>query len=413
MNKTKLLKRASLVAMTAMLPFSQVATAGEVNISGWVNEGMYYYDDGNSSDVSVVQDNGTTLATRINFIGTQELPNSGLTAGFEVSVEPVNGLGADHGITPLLFATQANTGDINDFGSDIGLLGNNIFLSGAFGKLTWGTQSMPTDNIGVLADPSMTLWTSVSPVFRGNGFTIQGLGAGAANTTWGSNLTCRTSGLGIGFDCNGVYRNGIRYDLPAFAGIKVAVGYANDDIYDIAAKWDGDVAGLKASIHGGYNIISSTVIGGDDGETFQVTGGLMDPGTGLFINVSYMKDEVDGAPATTATTFTSDEVDSYFIKGGIKRDFNSLGPTVLGLIYGSYNDGFAAADTGVTGSEVERFGVSVTQYFGAGFQIYGTWEQLDLDVDCGGTAASAATCATNYGGADELDMFALGATYFF
>ena len=83
MNKTKLLKRASLVAMTAMLPFSQVATAGEVNISGWVNEGMFYYDDGNSSDVSVVQDNGTTLATRINFIGTQELPNSGLTAGFE------------------------------------------------------------------------------------------------------------------------------------------------------------------------------------------------------------------------------------------------------------------------------------------------------------------------------------------
>ena len=51
MNKTKL-KGACLVAATAMLPLSQAATAGEVNISGWINEGMFYYDDGNNSDIA-------------------------------------------------------------------------------------------------------------------------------------------------------------------------------------------------------------------------------------------------------------------------------------------------------------------------------------------------------------------------
>jgi hypothetical protein len=412
-NVNKTIKGACLVAATAMLPLSQAATAGEVNISGWINEGMFYYDDSNNSDVVASQDNGTTLSSRIAFTGTQELPNSGLTAGFELTFEPTSGLGADNGATPLLSYSQASDGQ-NNFGGDIGLLASNIHFGGGFGKITLGTQTMPTDNIAVLSDPSLTLWSGVSPVFRGNGYVIQGLGAGAANTTWASNLACVTTpGLGIGFDCNGVYRTGIRYDLPAFAGVKIAVGYANDDIYDISLNHSGSIAGLNTVLGMGYAINQGAGAGlvGGDGETqvFQVQGGLMDPGTGIFGSVAYMNDEADGAGANTG-----DEIDSYFIKVGIKRAFNSLGDTAISFKYGSYNDAFGAGDVGMTGSEVERVGVELVQYFGAGFQIYGTWEQLDLDIDCGETAVgAAATCAANYGGAEELDMFALGATYFF
>ena len=64
----------------------------------------------------------------------------------------------------------------------------------------------------------------------------------------------------------------------------------------------------------------------------------------------------------------------------------------------------------MTGSEVERIGVAVDQYFGSSLIIYGKWEQLDLDVDC--TALLLATCVGAYGGADELDSFTLGAVYF-
>lgn len=410
MNKT--IKGACLVAATAMLPLSQAATAGEVNISGWINESMLYYDDGQSSDVVAVQDNGTTLASRLSFTGSHELPSSALTAGFELTVEPSNTLNANNGATPLLSNATALENN-NAFGSDIGLLASNLYISGSFGKVTLGTQSMPTDNIAVLSDPSLTLWSGISPVFRGAGFTVQGLGAGAAKTTWGSFLACNFSGLGIGFDCNGVYRTGIRYDLPAFGGVKVAVGYANDDIYDVSVNYSGSVAGLNAVLGMGYAINQG---GGNahiaEAEVFQVQGGLMDPNTGIFGSVAYMNDQGDLNAANRGTT-ASDEVDSYFIKAGIKRAFNSLGDTSFAFKYGSYNDAFGAADTGVTGSEVERLGFEVVQYFGAGFQIYGTWEQLDLDVDCGGTAAASATCTANYGGADELDMFALGATYFF
>lgn len=429
MNKSKLLKRASLVAMAAMLPLSQVATAGEVNISGWINEEMFAYDDGVGSDIIAAEANGITLGTRLQFAGTQELPNSGLTAGFEFSVEP-------GGLTPLLSITQANGGDNNTAFTSVNLLSSSVNISGGFGKLTLGTQSMPTDNIAVLSDPSLTLWAGVSPVFRGNGLTIQGLGAGATNSTWSSFLACLTTpGLGIGFDCNGVYRTGIRYDLPAFAGVKIAVGYANDDIYDISLNHSGSIAGLNTVIGMGYAINQGgggSNVGGTESEVFQVQAGLMDPGTGIFGSIAYMVDEADGIAG--ATTLLGDEVDSYYIKVGVKRAFNSLGDTALAFTYGSYNDAFGsgvgpatvtvtpasgvgtlaftgaagAANPGITGSEVERLGVSITQYFGAGFQIYGTWEQLDLDVDC-----NTAACTTAYGGADELDMFALGATYFF
>lgn len=424
MNKSNLIKKAGYVAMAAMLPLSQVATAGEVNISGWINEGMLYTDDGNNSDFSQVQDNGTTLASRLSFTGTQELPNSGLTAGFELSVEPGNTLGANNGATPLL-SSQAALSNSNNFGSDIGLLASNIHLSGGFGKLTVGTQSMPTDNIGVLSDPSLTLWSGVSPVFRGAGFTIAGLGAGAVDTTWGSNLQCQTSTLGIGFDCNGVYRNGVRYDLPAVMGVKIAVGYANDDIYDISLNHSGSIAGLNTVIGMGYAINQG---GGNttvaESEVFQVQAGLMDPGTGIFGSIAYMKDEGDLTAAALAVNAgtaasgiqVSDETESYFIKVGVKRAFNSLGDTAISFKYGSYEDGFGTGGVGVTGTEVERIGFELVQYFGAGFQIYGTWEQLDLDVDCENSAAlatAAATCNAAYGGAEELDMFALGATYFF
>lgn len=423
MNKT--IKGACLVAATAMLPLSQAATAGEVNISGWINEAMFYYDDSNNSDIVATQDNGTTLASRIAFTGTQELPNSGLTAGFELTFEPTNGLG--NGATPLLSNQSGATGidSSNSFGTDIGLLASNLHVSGGFGKLTLGTQTMPTDNIGVLSDPSLTLWSGVSPVFRGGGFTIQGLGAGAVDTTWGSNLQCQTTGLGIGFDCNGVYRTGIRYDLPAVMGVKIAVGYANDDIYDISLNHSGSIAGLNTVIGMGYAINQG---GGnthiDESEVFQVQAGLMDPGTGIFGSIAYMIDEGDltaAALATNAATaatgiMVGDETESYFIKVGVKRAFNSLGDTAISFKYGSYEDGFGTGGVGVTGVEVERIGFELVQYFGAGFQIYGTWEQLDLDVDCAnsaGLATAAATCETAYGGAEELDMFALGATYFF
>ena len=458
MNKFKLLKGACLVAVTSMLPLSQVAMA-EVTVSGWVNEGMQFWDDGTSSEATQLPDNGNTLGSRITFSGSNEVA-TGITAGFEVIIEP-NITGGS-----LAFSNNGEAfSDLNTHTGATTLLSSNLHVAGAWGKITMGLLSAPTDNIAVLEDPSLTLWSSISPVFHGNGFTIQessvAKSLGGA-LTWGNFLQCFTapglrSFVGIGIDCNGVYRNGIRYDLPAFGPVTVAIGYSNDDIYDISAKWKGDLGRIKGQIALGYAINqgvrgafgkatsgAAAVTSGllftangdaittyDEAENFQVQAGLMDPVTGLFGSIAYQNEDADLVPGMQAGMVAvqaagagyqggviSDDSDAWWLKVGIKKQWFSVGDTSLAFQYGQYEDqyGMTSAQAGVTGSEVERIGFSVDQYFGSNLIIYGSWEQLDLDVDqaAAGVATFVAAGFTAFGAtAEELDTFTLGAVYFF
>lgn len=401
-----LIKKASIAAMAGLLPLS---AAAEVSISGWVNQAMTYADDGTGSDIVSLPDNGTTLGSRLTFAGSEEVA-SGITAGFEIILEPRN----TQNLLGFGTGTQGNLESFNAQGDAVGILGHSAYVSGGWGKMTLGLQSMPTDNIAVLEDPSLTLWSSISPIFRGTAVRLQNNNAAIANNmSFGSFSSCYASGLrdgvGIGIDCNGIYRQGIRYDLPAFGPVTVAVGYANDDIYDISAKYKGDVAGLKASLAMGYAIISQGLANVHTGaENFQVQAGLMDPGTGIFGTVAYQNEDAD----LIAGTGLQDTTDAVWTKVGIKKAWNSLGDTSIAFQYGLYMDQYSAnavaAAGGVgrlTGSDLERIGLEVNQYIGSNLIIYGVWENLSVDADGAGAAAINA--------ADDLNTFTAGLTFFF
>jgi predicted porin len=73
-----------------------------------------------------------------------------------------------------------------------------------------------------------------------------------------------------------------------------------------------------------------------------------------------------------------------------------------------YSDQYGSGNVdGISGSEVQRVGLSAEQDFGDRLKIYGKWEQLGLDVS--GTAAAQAL----YANAKDLDTFTLGGVYFF
>ncbi|MCK5498091.1 MAG: porin, partial [Gammaproteobacteria bacterium] len=152
MNKLKTFKGACLVAATSMLPLSQVAMA-DVTISGWINEGIQFYDDGDTSDAVATSDNGTTLGSRLTFAGSSEVA-TGITAGFEVILE------SQSNNTPLIFSSQSAGGTVNTSfltdgdanaagafgdltGDNITVLGSSLNVGGAWGKVTVGLQSMP------------------------------------------------------------------------------------------------------------------------------------------------------------------------------------------------------------------------------------------------------------------------------
>ncbi len=408
MIKKNFLQGAYLIAAAGLFFAAQTATAQDDDdgpswsISGWINEGVTAWDDGIDSGVAQLSDNGTTLGSRITLAGSKKLNDRGLNAGFEVILEPLSNA------TPLIFSDQQS---IDTTGADISVLGSSAYVGGNWGKITVGTQSMPTDNIAVLADPSLTLWSGISPVFRGNGFFIRGLGAGALNDNWGDFLNCLTSneltGIGgIGIDCNGIYRNGIRYDFPAWGNVSVAIGYANDDVVDVAAKYNGKLGNLNAVFHIGYatNSDGGSVVGATGGaDNIQLQGGLMDPNTGLFGTLAVQFEEADGAIAGSG-----DDTDAYWFKGGIKKQWLGAGDTALYFEYGTYNDQYGSGnDDGITGSEVQHIGLSYDQYFGSDLILYIKYENLSLDVD--GDAAVQAL----YGGAEDLSTFTFGLTYFF
>ena len=464
MIKNKLMNWVGLCIAVGLLPLSAMAQdkgGDNWSISGWINEALIYYDDGNKSDIVQASDNGTTLGSRITLAGSTELENSGLDAGFEVILEPLSTR------TPLIFSNQDNFDDNN--GADIGVLGTSGYVGGAFGKLTVGLQTMPTDNIAVLADPSLTLWSSISPVFRGNGFFLQD-GETRPGAVWGNFLNCYTAeGLraagGIGIDCNGIYRNGIRYDLPTFhEDLSIGISYANDDVFDIAFKLNTDLGQMKFQLYAGYaenhsinpgdpagladladraetyddavatnaatpnaaNMMAvtaaadavaagqgaSSIVLYDEADNLQIQLGLMHPATGLFGTLAYQNESADtDDPAADAILSEGDldSSDAWWLKVGIKKAFTSIGDTALTFQYGQYNDqyGVEQAFAGVTGSEVQRIGFSVDQYFGSRLIIYGAYENLDLDIDGGALAERV------YGSVDELDLFTAGMTFFF
>ncbi|MAI38738.1 porin [Alteromonas sp.] len=377
------------------------------NISGWINEGLTYYDDGEGSDVAQLSDNGTTLGSRITLSGNYSLEEQGLDVGFEVIVEPLSGTPNFAGggqQTPLLFANQDNLDTFN--GGDIGLLGSSLYIGGDWGKVTVGLQSMPTDNIAVLADPSGTIWSGISVLFRANGFFIRGVDDSSTNGTWGQFAQClATPGLGIGIDCNGIYRNGVRYDLPQFGDFSVAVGYANDEIYDIAVKYSAEHDGIKTNVNAGYSVNKDggANVGGNSSSTLQMQAGLMHIKSGFFGVATYQMEEAEDAIAGSG-----DDTDAYYFKAGIRKQFNRFGDSAFYAEYASYNDQYGMAHLdGVTGSQLTQWGVAAEQYFSSRFLIYGKYENLSLDIE-GSSNAQAL-----YNSAEDLTLFMLGGTLFF
>lgn len=447
MNKNILLKRACLAAAVSMVPVS--GAMAEVTISGWLNEGMHYYDDGQQSAITQSSDNGTTLGSRLTFSAkTDNLP-AGLNAGMEVIIEPESLL------QPLITSGQSSTIISQSFLTDpvLGLsvaglngpykynnahamrvLGNSIYVGGAFGKVTIGRLSPASDNIAVLDDPSLTLWSTISPVFRGNGFLIRNT-TGTAVNFWGSFMSCMgtrngLSGVGgIGIDCgDGDYAQGVRYDLPTFIpNLSLAASWVNGDTTDVSGKFHTDLGRLKWSISVGYSynaqggmfLSPGAVTGGGLGsDTFQVQSGLMDPVTGLFGSIAYQHEDTSSDPVLVAAAVASggaisDNTDAWWFKGGIKKKWNSLGDTAISFNYGEMYDQYGALDAianGVNGSTVHRYGGELDQYIGSSLIIYANYQVLDLSVD---QSAAAILAGNSYQNSDNLDWFTLGFTYFF
>jgi len=215
----------------------------------------------------------------------------------------------------------------------VGTLQSFWFIkSDQLGKVSVGKQSQASDNTAILVDGSGSLVPANWVSFDVNSFFLRNSANGAFTTLqWGAAGGC------VWGDCNGLPTNSVRYDSPTFGGFSVSASWGEDDFWDVAARYAGEVHDFKVSIAGAFSHVSDFSNFGvpvsvsvntaqpAGSDYFQLGAYAEHVPTGLFIYGAY--GHLDQNIANV------DANNTYYIKGGIRQHWNPLGHTVL---YGEY-----------------------------------------------------------------------------
>ena len=336
-----------------------------LTVSGWVNQQITFWDDGGESNI-YIHDLGTTLGSHVKFTGQATIA-PGYSAGYVLHIEA---LGSD-GLTtnqstangPALYnllgtGVDAKGKRITSAGNGVQTLQSYWFVkSDQLGKVSVGLQSQASDNTAILVDGSGSLISANWVAFDTNSFGLRNsAGALIKGATWGGAQGCAGEGGAWG-DCNGLPQQVVRYDSPTFAGFSVSASWGADDMWDIAGRYSGEHSGFKFSAAAAYNEVSDSnynnlrVVTGKNlpnSQYFQAGLYVEHVATGLFAMVDYGNLDFDGNKGPNPET--------WYVKGGLRTHFNSLGHTVF---YGEYLNG---QDGGFAkNSELEVFGLGAVQ----------------------------------------------------
>jgi hypothetical protein len=366
-----------------------------LTISGWVAEQVTYWDDGLESN-TYVGGIGTTLGTNVKFTG-QATISPGWSAGYVLHLE------AD-GSDSLYGTNQSNVdgaGLYTGTANYVQTLQSFWFLkSEQLGKVSVGLQSMPSDNAAILVDGSGSLVPANWVVFDVGGFAYRKKDGTLSKNVGLGGPICNGGG-----DCYGIPFNSVRYDSPTFAGFSVSAGWGEDDIWDVAGRYAGEFSGFKLaavvaygentggnfgkiflSNAGGVPGVSPVFAGAAGSNYLQLGGYIQHVPTGLFGLVNYGKLEADGVDY---------ENETWYVKGGLRQRWTSLGHTVL---YGEYDN---TEDSGVSGEEHDFWGVGVVQEIdNAAMSIWLSYRQFSADDGLSGAAHESL---------EDFDMVKFGA----
>jgi hypothetical protein len=359
-----------------------------LTISGWVAEQVFWWDDGEESNV-YVSGVGTTLSSHFKLTGEAKI-REGLSAGYVLHVE-VNSN------DPFFLSQDTDDSGVislNDVGTGVRALQSYWFLKDdRWGKVSVGRLSQASDNTAILVDGSGSLVPANWVMFDGAGFFIRDDRTGLlSNVTFGSVGFCHQTSLPIGADCTGVPLNAVRYDTPTYMGFSVSADWGEDDFWDVAARYAGEFNGIKVAAAAAFSNSTdentATGMGAvgaipkRDTDYFQIGAYVQHVPTGLFLYGAYGIEDVDNVYAVGFVL--DDNPDHWYVKAGIRQRWTPLGHTVLYGEYGMHNDQLNPAVTliGDTESELKRWGVGVVQEVdAAAMSLWLAYRGMDAEID--------------------------------
>jgi len=318
-----------------------------LQLYGWVNEAVFFWDDGKEQNVYV--GTNTLEQSRFGFKGEAKISDE-WSAGYKLEIGVK---GADAG---------AFSEDNHGFSSSSGLLGIRksywYLKSKKLGTVAVGQNGTASYHAVDDADSVNTRNYSdfeAAAVAMGS---FEALSGGlATGLTWKdilrgfNNRTPGQSGR----------RNVVRYDSPTFAGFAVSAAWGEDDLWDVGADYKGEFGAFKITAKAGYGEStdeSATGCGGPAADFkcrwFGAGATIQHAPTGLYVFGGYGWQDIDSIGAGLDGTSTT-----WLIQPGIEAKWLPIGQT---LIFGEYRHDDPGANPGKSlGADIDFWAGGVVQ----------------------------------------------------
>lgn len=323
-----------------------------LKISGWVNQSLTYWDNGEESDTYIATP--TEAVTRFRFAGGAKI-NHNWSAGYLIELQVFN------------VATSQFTEDNDDgpAGSGIGLRKSELWIKNKqLGKISLGQGSSATDDMAFWGQVGIT-----ALVFQPDLYTASNV-ALRRNDGTASTITSRALVVGNGWDQP--RNNRVRYDTPTISGFTLSASWGEDDFSDVALRYAGTLGDFKAKAAIGYTWDDDdNAVAAGETNALIISAGIMHTPTGLFLHGMYADYSFDGVRVDS---------DSWMVQAGIQQRWNELGKTTLFGAYQEADDGLATLVAGQS-SKQERLSFGIIQDIdAAAMKISLVYEHLENEV---------------------------------
>ncbi len=358
----------------------------KLTLSGYVAQELTWWDDGGERNI-YFNGLGPTQATHIKFNGSAEIA-PGWTAGYTLRIQNL----ADNPFGRS--GTAAMNQNDDNFSQGLNLQMSYWYLqSASLGTLSVGKQAPAAKSVAMFTDKSGTQVIDNYTFLDGfPQFIIRSGGDLApATLTWGQLAYCYSQNVPLGGDCDGLVMNAVRYDTPVFAGFSASASWGEDDDWQLAARYAGEMSGFKILFGVGYSesadenlTVPVASLVKKDSHYFQAGGYAEHISSGLFVHGAYGHEDNSGTLLAGGVTPADGE--HWYVKAGIRQKWTPLGATIIYGDYGQYLDqmGPAALALGVTSSEIDLVGGGIVQELdAASMSIWLKYREQSADISGG------------------------------
>jgi hypothetical protein len=321
-------------SLTFHSPFGVITLYGQVNLT------YQRFDDGDMITDGIV-DNGN-WNSRLGFLVYKPLGDFTLRTRFESGLTELNSA----------LVTQNSTPSLTDWRRTL-LRWFEVAADSPYGTLSAGQGSSASDGTAGL-DDSFTFHAGATDSTDGFGSLLFRDSAG--------NLTDVSVGQ-VNNSFDGARRFRLRYDTPAYQGFMLASSYGvnvltsgdNNDYYDVALRWLGNVGDVAVRSAIGYQWIDNP----DSANVERTAGSVSALHTPTGLNFAFsLGRQINGAKY-------------YWMRAGWRFDVIDAGTTSLSVDY--YN----GSDFLTDGAKTENYGIYAVQTIdAASLDLYAGWRRF-------------------------------------